>query len=48
MSVLGVLAPLRILLLENGWMNAIRIVIINLDLMEENHFGKYVGETNGS
>jgi hypothetical protein len=46
MPVLGVPVPLRILLLENGWMNAIRIVIINLDLMEENHFGKYVGETN--
>jgi len=46
MPVLGVPVPLRILLLENGWMNAIRIVIINLDLMEENHFGNYAAETN--
>jgi hypothetical protein len=46
MLVHGAKAPLRILLLENGWMNAIRIVIINLDLMEENHFGNCVGETD--
>jgi len=48
MRLLGVPAPLRILLLENGWIDAIQTVYIIIDLMEENHFGNCVGETRES
>jgi hypothetical protein len=48
MRLLGAKATTRIIILKTGWIDAIQTVYIIIDLMEENHFGKYVGETNES